>query len=199
MKKLLVLIVAIILCMSLVVGCSSDDPADEVNNENQIGKETDNQGEEDKVEEDNSEVEDIEYVLFLKEKGYPNIVSQTMTIKNNDERLKTKTVKEIAVEHLISFGEFNGLISPIPSGTKLLGLEIDGNKAIVDLSNEFVKGMKKDEYNTMLSLAGVINTVAVFEDIDKVAFKIQGETIKNLNGIDMTKEFEYNMDFFTDK
>ncbi|WDV47338.1 GerMN domain-containing protein [Clostridiaceae bacterium M8S5] len=201
MKKIMIVAMIIILSMSLMIGCSKEDETSDANKNNDVNKIKDNEDKNNSPEEgkESTDNTDIDYVLFLKEKGYPNIVSQTMSIKSNDERLKTKTIKEIALQHLIDFGEFNGLVSPIPSGTKLLGLKIDGNKAIVDFSKEFQDNMKGDVYNTMLSLAGVINTLTVAEDIEKVVFTINGQTINNLNGVDMTKEFEYNVDFFPDK
>jgi hypothetical protein len=75
----------------------------------------------------------------------------------------------------------------IPAGTKLLGIEISGDLATVDLSAEFASLSPDDAtYGESYSLHGrvaqVVYTLTQFTTVDRVNFKLEGKPVKALFG-----------------
>jgi hypothetical protein len=79
-----------------------------------------------------------------------------------------------------SFEEDYGLHTAIPDGTQLLGLEIDGSIARVDLTSEFESGGGSLSMQTRL--AQVVYTITQFPTVKGVVFSLDGEPIDVLGG-----------------
>ena len=80
------------------------------------------------------------------------------------------------------------IVTVIPDGTKLLGIEISGGLATVDLSAEFASTSAADAWDSGMfelrgRLAQVIYTLTQFASIDRVSFKLDGKPLKALFGI----------------
>lgn len=73
-----------------------------------------------------------------------------------------------------------GLGTVIPKGTKLLGLSIKGGTANVNLSKQFESG--GGTLSMTLRIAQVVNTLTQFEDVSRVAFRIEGKKVKSIGG-----------------
>jgi germination protein M len=76
----------------------------------------------------------------------------------------------------------------IPAGTKLLGIEISGGLATVDLSAEFASLSSDDpydggSYSLHGRLAQVVYTLTQFTTVDRVNFKLDGKPVKVLFGM----------------
>ena len=76
----------------------------------------------------------------------------------------------------------------IPAGTKLLGIEITGGLATVDLSAEFASLSPDDAWDLgVFSLRGrlaqVVYTLTQFTTVDRVNFKLEGKPVKELFGM----------------
>ena len=76
----------------------------------------------------------------------------------------------------------------IPDGTKLLGIEISGGLATVDLSAEFASLSPDDAWDLGMfelrgRLAQVTYTLTQFATIDRVSFKLEGKPVKVLFGM----------------
>jgi len=71
-------------------------------------------------------------------------------------------------------GAFIG--SEIPDGTELLGLDIEGGVATVDLSDEFGEGGSTLEETARL--AQVVYTITQFDTVRSVRFRIAGEPVE---------------------
>lgn len=191
MKKML-----IVLLMSLVLfsSCSKKEESN-----NRINPEIDN--EIDNVIENSDESknkEEIEYVLFLKVKNEPYLVSERYSVLKDPDNIK-KLTEQIALEHLLSFEETLDLISAVPKGVKILNFESKDKKIYLDLSKEFILNLEKDILKTELAIASIVNTITVLDNFDGVFITIEGENIDFLNGIDMSQEFSYFDEFFFEK
>ena len=71
----------------------------------------------------------------------------------------------------------------IPAGTKLLGIEISGGLATVDLSAEFASLSPDDawddgSYSLHGRVAQVVYTLTQFTTVDRVNFKLDGKPVK---------------------
>ena len=76
----------------------------------------------------------------------------------------------------------------IPAGTKLLGIEISGGLATVDLSAEFASLSPDDawdvgSYSLHGRVAQVVYTLTQFTTVDRVNFKLDGKPVKVLFGM----------------
>jgi germination protein M len=76
----------------------------------------------------------------------------------------------------------------IPADTKLLGIEISGGLATVDVSAEFASTSPADAWDSGMyelrgRLAQVTYTLTQFANIDRVSFKLDGKPLKALFGM----------------
>ncbi len=76
----------------------------------------------------------------------------------------------------------------IPAGTKLLGIEISGDLATVDLSAEFASLSPDDavdggSYSLHGRVAQVVYTLTQFTTVDRVNFRLDGKPVKVLYGM----------------
>jgi germination protein M len=76
----------------------------------------------------------------------------------------------------------------IPAGSKLLGIEISGGLATVDLSAEFASLSPDDawdlgSFSLHGRLAQVVYTLTQFTAVDRVSFKLEGRPVKVLFGM----------------
>ncbi|RKD32541.1 GerMN domain-containing protein [Thermohalobacter berrensis] len=200
MKRIISILLILVMFLSVGVGCSKnnengDFKNEEITNEEDI-QETENKEDKDK---ESQEVEDIEYVLYLKNKSVPFIFAEKFTVKSNDPILNEKSFEEFVLDQLISYGEFQDLVSPIPEGTKILNVEKEDGTVFVDFSKEFIENMDNNKESTKISLAAITNTLTILEGNENVVFKVEGEKIDNLNGVNMNKEFIFNKEFFPSK
>lgn len=196
MKKLITILLTITLITTLFVGCSKKDKIKEPESLN------DNAAAETKIESENTkedEIEDINYVLYLRHKAMPFIFAEKYTIKADDSRLKDKNIEWIALEHLINFKGFQDFISPVPEGTKLLDLTKENGVVYVDLSKEFIDNMPNDEQSTKMAVDSIVDTLTFFDGNESVMFKIEGQAVSEINGVDLSKQFYFSSDFFSDK
>ena len=73
-----------------------------------------------------------------------------------------------------------GLTTAIPAGTRLLGLDIAGGVATVDLSEEFASG--GGSLSIQARVAQVVHTLTQFPTVGSVAFRLDGEPVEALGG-----------------
>ena len=77
------------------------------------------------------------------------------------------------------------IVTLIPAGTKLLGIELSGGLATVDLSSEFASlplttpGIRKLSLHGRL--AQVVYTLTQFTTVDRVNFKLEGKPVKSFS------------------
>jgi germination protein M len=72
------------------------------------------------------------------------------------------------------------LVSAVPSGTRLLGLDIAGGVATVDLSSEFESG--GGSLSMEMRLAQVVYTLTQFPTVKSVRFRLDGEPLEVFSG-----------------
>jgi spore germination protein GerM len=143
--------------------------------------------------------EEVDYVLFLKHRDKPYILDEAYSVKKSDKRLQGIAMEEFVVKELIGFEDFQAYVNPIPKGTKLLSIEKENQKVIVDLSKEFVSGQKGTSNDTLLSIGSIVNSLTVLDGIEEVEILVEGKPIEKLNGIDMTHPFGYMEGLYPDK
>jgi len=75
--------------------------------------------------------------------------------------------------------------SAIPEGTRLLGTEVAGGVATIDVSDDFASG--GGSFSMMARLAQVVYTATRFDGVDSVAFELDGAPVTTFSaeGIDL--------------
>jgi germination protein M len=73
-----------------------------------------------------------------------------------------------------------GLTTAIPTGTRLLGLDIADGVATVDLSEEFASG--GGSLSMQARAAQVVHTLTQFPTVGSVSFELEGEPVEALGG-----------------
>lgn len=73
-----------------------------------------------------------------------------------------------------------GLGTAIPDGTKVNGVDILDGVATVDLSKSFDAG--GGSLSMLLRVTQVVCTLTQFDDVEKVAFKLDGQPVKSIGG-----------------
>jgi Immunoglobulin-like domain of bacterial spore germination/Sporulation and spore germination len=74
----------------------------------------------------------------------------------------------------------DGLVNAIPVGTELLGLSLDSGVATVDLSGAFDDG--GGSASMLGRVAQVVATLTRFDDVTRVAFALDGESVTAIGG-----------------
>ena len=78
----------------------------------------------------------------------------------------------------------SGSNSPLPRGTRVLGLKIDpaSKLATVDFSREFTQNFQGGETKEAQAVMSVLETLGQFPDVNKVQFLVDGRKIDSLGG-----------------
>lgn len=107
--------------------------------------------------------------------------SQLIAVSHRDVP-KTKAVASAAVKTLLggtnSSEQASGLTTEVPAGTQLLGINLAGGTATVDLSPTFVS--TGSTYSVLARLAQVTFTVTQFPTVDRVTFHIGGKAVRTI-------------------
>ncbi len=196
MKKRLLFFLVLIISIFSLLGCSKNKKDD---NENVVSADNNEKPIE---QQDNSASTNkekyIDFAVYLKHKEMPYIFGERFEIKSDDPILQEKTIEEIALDKLFNYDK-DSFISPVPKGTKVLELEKKGSTIYLNLSKEFIDNMTKDKTLTQMAIDSIVNTLTFFPENEKVVFKVEGETIKDVNGISLDKDFTFSSDFIPDK
>jgi hypothetical protein len=92
----------------------------------------------------------------------------------------TEDLPRTAVELLLAGpeeGDGSNLLAPVPPGTRLLDLEVEGDTATVDFSAEIIRSAGEvgaSAENEVLALAAVADTLTEFPAIERVRVLVEG-------------------------
>ncbi len=94
----------------------------------------------------------------------------------------TRAVATAAVRELLAgpASEEHGLVTMIPSGSKLLGITIDGSVATVDLTGTFESG--GGSASMLGRLAQLVYTATQFPTVDAVRLRLDGQPVESIGG-----------------
>lgn len=93
---------------------------------------------------------------------------------------------ETAIVRLIRQERQEGLVNPIPKDTRLLGLEIDEDLAVVDFSAEFRDNFAGGAEDEALTIGAVLKTLGQFPEIKRVKFLVEGQPLDSLGHLDLS-------------
>lgn len=111
---------------------------------------------------------------------------QREVVKGNE------TLEELVINELMKGREGNGSGSPIPQGTRLLGVSVVDEVAYVNFSKEFQTkhwGGTTGESHTVFA---IVNSLCKLEGIEKVQFMLEGDPLETLGHMDLTRPIAPN-------
>ncbi|HQD41156.1 MAG TPA: GerMN domain-containing protein [Bacillota bacterium] len=171
---------AIIICMAfLVVGC--ENPVRMLLNWITGGEQA--PGEPDTLppqQESTDTVSDArmrETVLYYRDSdGY--LVPVSVDIEWEEGIARAALERLISDDELSVMAQSTGLFSPVPAGTRVLGLTIRDGLAKVDLSQEALDCASAEEEELMIK--SVVYTLTEFNTVDRVQFMFEGDVPESL-------------------
>lgn len=130
--------------------------------------------------------------LYFADKENVKLRAEIRYINASSIRGNAGTQATILIKELIK-GPGNGveLESTIPGGTKLLSdVAVENHTATVNFSKEFVENHPGGKDKEKLTVYSVVNTLTELSEIEKVIFKVEGETRALYKG-----NFKFNKPF----
>jgi len=190
-KKLLLGLVA--LSLVAFAGCKKEEaPVEAEEKKFTLEEETPS---EEVTEEANTQ---LNYILYLRFEDQEYLYDEMFSVKEEDIDLENQSLEAFLVQQLIDVVPVRNLISPIPEGTKLLGVEKADGIVTVNLSKEFnPNGLKKNEAG--LALASIVNTLTLIDGNEQVKILIEGEEVKDYYGVAVDSPLYYIDSYFPDK
>jgi germination protein M len=85
-------------------------------------------------------------------------------------------------------GDAQGLVAPLPTTTRVLGFDVDGDVADIDLSAEVVTDagtVGRSPEHEALALAALADTLTEFPTIRRVRLRVEGQRTGAVNGTDV--------------
>lgn len=96
------------------------------------------------------------------------------------------------VEQLMTAPSGMGLVSALPSGTKLLGSRISDGVCTLDFSMDFELNAFSQSYAQRTTLLSLVNTLTQLESIEKVEFHIEGSLMARYRQLNISKALVFD-------
>lgn len=110
-----------------------------------------------------------------------------------DKDVKKNNLYSNLIEDLIQGPAGDDLVATVPPQTQLLGIEINDKIAIVDFSKELKESHWGGTAGETMTVYSIVNTLAQFNEIDKVKILIAGEEIETLAGhMELSQPLAFN-------
>lgn len=115
----------------------------------------------------------VPVLLYFANKQATKLVAERRYIKTDEA--KTDIATAVVKQLLEGPAPETGLEPAIPNGTKIIGsVKVEKGIATVDLSQEFVGNLSKDNNADKLAIYSIVNSLTELKEISKVRFTIEG-------------------------
>lgn len=129
------------------------------------------------IEEDTNE-EGILITLYFSDANQTSLLPEKRRVKAEDKDLLPKMI----LEELLKGPQNEELISSVPKGTRLLGLEIDKGKIIVNLSREVIDNFNAGAMGEGYLIFSIVNSLTELPKINKVQILVEGNIVESIGG-----------------
>ena len=128
----------------------------------------------------------IQSKVYFADQQASYLIAKNKTVKKNS--LYNNLIKE-----LIKGPTGEDLVATIPPQTKLLGVEVKDKTAVVNFSKELKETHWGGTAGETMTVYSVVNTLAQFNEIDKVKILIEGQEIETLAGhMELSQALSFN-------
>lgn len=137
---------------------------------------------------DSSDTSSTTYTLYFTDAAGRYLFSERRTVPYIPE---TELPKHL-ITQLMEGPQTNGLISPLPEGTRLLDINVENGICAVDFSAEFISNQPKDASAEFVAVMSVVNTLTVLDNIDQVQFYVEGGRVEQLHYLPVSGTFAFD-------
>lgn len=159
MKRILSVIISIMILSAIFCGCEKKQPTAKKDDKTTLQTQQ-------ASEKTNNETELTLYVATS------DAMLKKIMVKT---KLGEKTKEEAVVDLLVKGVDDDGLISVIPSETKINSVEIADGTCTVDLSSDFSDEKIIGTADRTLAVYSIVNSLAELDEVENVQFLIEGE------------------------
>lgn len=96
------------------------------------------------------------------------------------------------LEQLLTAPDGMGLVSPLPSGTRLLSCRVSDGVCTLDLSQEFEQNAFPQSYAQRTTLLSIVNTLTQLEEVERVEFYLEGNLMARYQELNLSKALVYD-------
>ena len=116
--------------------------------------------------------------LFFKSKVTNKLEPEVQLV---DVKELVKSPYEVLVNLLIKGPKNDVMERLLPENTKINGINIEGDKLIIDFSEEFIKDHKEGEEDEKLTIDSLVNTLTELTEVNSIKILINGEENRGFN------------------
>jgi spore germination protein GerM len=104
-----------------------------------------------------------------------------VTINADDEPIQATLQAFIDQQNTADLG------NPIPEGSRIESVKVDGDLATINFNKEFVDGFAGGSEDESLLIKAIVKTVGQFDNINKIMLKADGKPVNTLGHLDITE------------
>lgn len=107
----------------------------------------------------------------------------------------SSNMEQAAILALMEGPHTEGLINPIPEGTRLLDCTMDGKVAVLDFSEEIRANHPGGSMGELLTIYAIADTMGKLPTVERVKILVEGREIESLLGhMDTSQEIDPDWD-----
>ncbi len=133
-----------------------------------------------------------ELVLYFPDEEFRYLHRETFVVDSLAEEDKPAYI----VSRLLEGDETGEHHSCIPSGTKMLGIQVENGVCTVDLSSEFARKMPQQFHIARLAVYSIVNSLTELEGIRTVDIHVAHSSMERLRHMDMSKGLQRDESLF---
>lgn len=128
------------------------------------------------------------FTLYFSDENRRYLIAETreVTLSENES-------PEVYVLRQLMLGPTGDeLLSVIPQGTELLGVETTDGVCTVNLSKEFLDNRSEDDYANYAAVGSIVNTLTSLEEVSSVLFLVEGQPVSEYGIFSLEKDIRRN-------
>jgi len=118
----------------------------------------------------------MQITTYQAAKNAEYLVAEKQTVAKSEHPAKT------ALELLVAGPRSKELVSVVPPGTKVLGVNISKGIAYADFDETLVKNNHSGATAEQLLVVAIVNTLTEFPEIEKVKILVNGKSVDTISG-----------------
>ena len=130
------------------------------------------------------------FTVYFSDESHRYLISETRdaTLSHNE------TEAAYLMRRLTEGPRNDNLVSIMPEGAEVLGMEISEGLCTLNLSNEFMEQRADDPYINYMTIYGIVNTLTGLDEINSVQFLINGTSQESYGLFPLDQPISRNTD-----
>lgn len=128
------------------------------------------------------------YTVYYTDPERRYLVGHAISVNPADR----ENLESYLIEQLFHPPEGAGFRAPLPTGVRLLGVQVEDGLCTVNFSGEFESRSSAIPLNQRLALLSVVNTLTQLEHIDRVEFAVEGDLLLHYGLLSIPEPLQRN-------